>query len=70
MTDKKPGAPEKDTVLVRMRVSRPHHEYLGFLARKTTLGGSENDVAQFLLTERIQAMIFSKYHLKHKPPTD
>lgn len=64
------GAPKKDTVPLRMSVSRSLHNYLGFLSRNTTLGGSENDVALYLLTERLQGMIEGRYHEKHKPPTD
>lgn len=52
-----PGAPKKQqTVLVRMSVSEKLHRYLGHLARTTTMGASENDVALFLLTRELEAL--------------
>ena len=32
------------------------HDYLGILARETMLGASENDVAEYLLTQRLEQM--------------
>ncbi len=51
------GAPKKQqTVLIRMSVSSKLHRFLGHLARTTTMGASENDVALFLLTRELEAM--------------
>lgn len=51
------GAPKKQqTVLIRMSVSGKLHRYLTHLARTTTMGASENDVALFLLTRELEAM--------------
>jgi hypothetical protein len=41
---------------IRMKVSPNLHEYLGVLAQETLLGASENDVASYLLTERLQGL--------------
>lgn len=52
-----PGAPKKQqTVLVRMSVSAKLHRYLGHLARTTTMGASENDVALFVLTRELERL--------------
>lgn len=51
------GAPKKQqTVLIRMSVSAKLHRYLTYLARTTTMGASENDVALFLLTRELEAL--------------
>ena len=51
------GAPKKQqTVLIRMSVSAKLHRYLAHLARTTTMGASENDVALFLLTRELEAL--------------
>ena len=50
------------TVLIRMRVSPALHAYLGALARNTMLGASENDVAEYLLTQRLEQMRSENYH--------
>lgn len=51
------GAPKKQqTVLIRMSVSAKLHRYLSHLARTTTMGASENDVALFLLTRELEAL--------------
>jgi hypothetical protein len=51
------GAPRKPgTKLIRMTVSGPLYEYLGWLSRNTLLGKSENDVATLLLTARLEQM--------------
>ena len=44
------------TIPLRMKVSPNLYEYLGVLVRETVLGASENDVATFLLTERLKQM--------------
>lgn len=65
------GAPVKEeTVLVRMRVSKKLYAYLKFLRTRTTLGASENDIANYLLTQKVEQMIAEKYHHAHKPPDD
>lgn len=56
------GAPKKaGTKLIRMTVSGPLYEYLGWLTRNTLLGKSENDVATYLLTQRLEQMRQSNY---------
>ena len=51
------GAPKKvGTKLIRMRISGPQYEFLGWLTRNTLLGKSENDVAAYLLTQRLEQM--------------
>lgn len=51
------GAPKKQqTVLMRLTVSARLHRYLSHLARTTTMGASENDVALFLLTRELEAL--------------
>jgi hypothetical protein len=51
------GAPKKQqTVLIRMSVSAKLHRYLTHLARTTTMGASENDVALFLLTRELETL--------------
>jgi hypothetical protein len=61
---------EPKAVVLRVSVSPMLYGYLGYLARHTTLGFKETDVAGFLLTERLQTMIAEKYHDKHAPPQD
>jgi hypothetical protein len=53
---------EKKTQNLRIRVSAKLHDYLGILARETMLGASENDVAEFLLTQRLEQMRRENYH--------
>ena len=50
------------TALIRMRVSPNLYAYLGILARDTMLGASENDVAEYLLTQKLEQMEHEKYH--------
>ncbi len=51
------GAPKKQqTVQIRMSVSAKLHRFLGHLARTTTMGASENDVALFVLTRELEAL--------------
>ena len=56
------------TKLIRMRVSPRLFDYLGMLSRTTLLGASENDVAEYLLTECLKAMLSERYHEKGKVP--
>jgi hypothetical protein len=59
------GAPKKEeTALLRMRVSAKLYDYLGVLKQDTILGASENDVAAFVLTQRLEQMIADDYHVK------
>jgi hypothetical protein len=66
------GAPRKPgTKLIRMTVSGPFYEYLGWLSRNTLLGKSENDVATLLLTVRLEQMRQAAYReepLKEREP--
>jgi hypothetical protein len=52
------------------RVSAGLYRYLAYLAKHTTLGQKETDVARFLLTERLNQMVKTKEHEKLKPPQD
>jgi hypothetical protein len=53
---------ERRTENLRIRVSAKLHDYLGILARETMLGASENDVAEYLLTQRLEQMRRENYH--------
>ena len=44
-----------------MTVSVQLHAYLGWLSRNTLLGKSENDVAAYLLTQRLEQMRQAAY---------
>lgn len=66
----KPGAPEKDTVLIRMRVSRHLYAYLTWLKDNTMRGASENDVALQLLTNRLIEMKDGNYREGSLPPSN
>ncbi len=59
-------ASEPKTVLIRMRVSPNLYGYLGILARETLLGASENDVASYVLTQRLEEMQTDGYVAKAK----
>ena len=51
------GARKKNpTETIRISVSAKLYEYLGHLARTTTMGASENDVALHVLTEQLEVM--------------
>jgi hypothetical protein len=59
------GAPPKaPTRLIRMNVSARLYAYLSWLSRNTLLGTSENDVAMFLLTQRLEEMRQAGYREK------
>jgi hypothetical protein len=45
----------------RWQLSERQWKYLGWLTRNTALGRTEKDVAQFLLTQKIQEMRLSNY---------
>jgi len=61
-------AEDGKTKLIRMRVSPRLFAYLGVLSRTTLLGASENDVAEYLLTECLKAMLNDRYHDKGRIP--
>jgi hypothetical protein len=63
-------AAKEKTKPIRMTVSVRLYEYLGYLARHTMLGAKENDVATYLLTQRLEAMLADKYHETQTPPSD
>jgi hypothetical protein len=46
------------------------YEYLGYLSRRTILGGDENDVATYVLTKQLESMIAARYHETELPPTE
>jgi hypothetical protein len=50
-----------------MRVSPNLHAYLGILSRDTMLGASENDVAEYVLTQRLEEMQAQNYHTRKIP---
>lgn len=57
------GAPKKaGTKPIRMTISGSLYEYLGWLTRNTILGKSENDIATYLLTQRLEQMRQGNYH--------
>lgn len=68
--DEEPEEKDEKTVLIRMRVSKLLHSYLSILAKRTLLGGSENDVAEHVLTRRLETMLQEKYHETHAVPRD
>jgi hypothetical protein len=51
-----------DTKNLRFRVPAKLFEYLGILKRDTMLGASENDIAEYLLTQRLEQMRRENYH--------
>jgi len=50
----------------RWQLSERQWAYLGWLTRHTTLGRTEKDVAQYLLTEKIKEMRLA-YYVEPKP---
>jgi hypothetical protein len=60
-------AEAEGTVLIRMRVSPQLFAYLSYLAKHTLLGASENDVAEHVLTRRLEEMLLADYHKKKIP---
>lgn len=63
-------AEKKETEPLRIVVSARLRTYLTILKKKTMLGASENDVAAYLLTQRLEAMLKEKYHVKNTVPDD
>jgi hypothetical protein len=62
-------APKKEeTISMRLTVSKRLYAYLRVLRQKTMLGASENDVAEYLLTQRLEEMLADNYHEKQVPP--
>ena len=45
------------------------HEYLGHLAQNSILGASESEVASFLLTQQVMAMLRDGFHDLRIPDT-
>jgi hypothetical protein len=71
MTEKKERkAEKKDTKPLRIVVSAQLRAYLTILSKKTLIGASENDVASYLLTQRLEAMLKEKYHEKNEVPKE
>jgi hypothetical protein len=64
------GAEKDKTKPIRMVVSARLYDYLGYLARNTMLGAKENDVAAYLLTQRLEAMLAARYHETEKVPKE
>ncbi len=65
------GTPEKDkTDPLRIAVSARLRAYLGYLSRHTILGKSDTDVARYLLTQRLEEMMRTRYHETEVPPED
>ena len=58
------------TKSIRIVVSAKLHAYLGYLSRHTMLGASENDVAAYILTRRLEEMLAANYHKTEIPPDD
>jgi len=61
---------EEKAVSMPVSVSPVVYRYLSYLAKHTTLGTKETDVARFLLTERINEMVRTNEHEKLRPPQD
>jgi hypothetical protein len=51
-----------------MKVSPNLYSYLEVLARETMLGAGPYDVAEYLLTKRLEQMLEEKYHEKNTAP--
>lgn len=65
------GRPKKPKgVTIRLKMSARLYEYLGHLARRTILGGDENDVATYVLTKQLETMIAARYHETELPPAE
>lgn len=63
------GAPKKEkTKLIRMNVSSTLFAYLTMLKQETMLGASENDVAKYILTQRLEQMRNENYHEQQALP--
>lgn len=63
------GAPKKEkTKLIRMNVSSTLFAYLTLLRQDTMLGASENDVAKYILTQRLEQMRNENYHERQALP--
>lgn len=56
------GPRKQKTAPLRMKVSPNLYAYLEVLARDTQLGAGPNDVANFLLTQRLEQMLAENYH--------
>ena len=61
-------AEKKETEPLRIVVSARLYAYLTVLKKATLIGASENDVASYLLTQRLEVMLQQKYHEKNKVP--
>lgn len=59
------GANEQETKPLELSVPAELHAYLVHLAKYSPLGASPNDVAKFLLIERVKQMMDSGYPHKH-----
>ena len=57
-----PAPKKEETIILRVAVSVRLYAYLRTLRQRTILRASENDVAKFLLTQRLERMIADKYH--------
>jgi hypothetical protein len=65
--------PPKPTQPIRMKVSANLHEYLSYLARTTTMGRDENDVALSVLTQQLEVLRRSPeyaYRFSDEPKKD
>lgn len=50
------------TKSLEVSVPQSTYEYLGYLATHTMLGASENAVASYLLTRRLNKMLRARFH--------
>jgi hypothetical protein len=55
---------------IRMAVSPTLFAYLTVLRQRTMLGASENDVAKYILTQRLEQMRAENYHEKQTLPLE
>lgn len=63
------GRPPKkgEVETLKLAVPKPLYDYLTYLATTSMIGASENEVAKYLLTQRLEAMLSEDYHDKQIP---
>ena len=62
--------PEGKNIYMRLTVSPRLYAYLTYLKNHTMLGGSENEVAVAVLTQRLTEMRFGNYKEPAFPDSD
>ena len=66
------GAPVKkgDPKSFQVTVPKPLYDYLGYLAQRSVLGVSENEIASYILRKHIEEMLKSGFHKIDIPKAD